>query len=542
MAERNFDNRTLFWGDNIDFLRAMNSDTVDLIATDPPFNKGRDFHATPDSLAAGASFQDRWKWDEESHPQFTDALRDDPENKNIWTAIESARATWGDDMGAFLCFMGVRLMEMHRLLKPTGSIYLHCDPTASHYLKGLMDAIFGRQNFRNEIVWKRSGGKSDAQRWGRVSDRLLYYTCGSEFTWNQQYQPHDPDYVRKTYRYDDGDGRGAYTTMPLHAAGRSAGESGEPWRGIDPGKIGNHWRTPTKGVMNEFIVENRLIRGWPDEFSGVHARLDALDEAGLVVHGSGLPRVKTYLAATKGVAATDIVADIPMASGNERTGYPTQKPLALYERIIRASSNPGDMVLDPFAGCATTCVAAERLERQWVGIDLWEETQGLTISRLEAEKRMFALEHLTVTQTPPERTDDGKVASPDLRTKTSTQPARWQRLFRYQMFAYLAEAQSTATGLVTCAGCGRDMEREYMELDHIMPKKDGGENYITNRILLCPPCNRWKSNRYTLSGLHLENKRRKDDRGEIWMRDEAAAQGAQLRARRKADEVREALG
>ena len=119
---RNFRNRTLFWGDNIDFMRAMNSDTVDLIATDPPFNKGRDFHATPDSLAAGASFQDRWKWDEESHPQFTDALRDDPKNANIWTVIESARASWGDDMGAFLCFMGVRLMEMHRLLKPTGRV------------------------------------------------------------------------------------------------------------------------------------------------------------------------------------------------------------------------------------------------------------------------------------------------------------------------------------------------------------------------------------------------------------------------------------
>ena len=154
---RNFDNRTLFWGDNIDFLRAMNSDTVDLIATDPPFNKGRDFHATPDSLAAGASFQDRWKWDEEAHPRFTDALKNKAEKKKeyarVWTVIQSARASWGNDMGAFLCFMGVRLMEMHRVLKDTGSIYLHCDPTASHYLKGLMDAVFGRKQFRNEIVW-----------------------------------------------------------------------------------------------------------------------------------------------------------------------------------------------------------------------------------------------------------------------------------------------------------------------------------------------------------------------------------------------------
>ena len=450
----NFDNRTLFWGDNIDFLRAMNSDTVDLIATDPPFNKGRDFHATPDSLAAGASFQDRWKWDEESHPQFTDALRDDPENKNIWTAIESARATWGDDMGAFLCFMGVRLMEMHRLLKPTGSIYLHCDPTASHYLKGLMDAIFGRQNFRNEVVWYYKNASRGKKQHAKAHDIILLYAKDGKGIFNRE-----------------------DVLMP-YESGMTA------WRHKKAGK------EPPKGKTPDDVI--------------VMPSLNTMDK--------------------------------------ERTGYPTQKPLALYEHLIRASSNEGDLVLDPFAGCATTCVAAERLNRQWIAIDLWEETKELIVQRLEAEKRMFAVEQMAVTQTPPERTDDGKVASPDLRTKTSTQPARWQRLFRYQMFAYLAEAQGTAIGLCTCAGCGRDMEREYMELDHIMPKRDGGENYITNRILLCPPCNRWKSNRYTLSGLHLENKRRKDDRGEIWMRDEAAAQGAQLRARQKADEVRRALG
>ena len=536
MPERNFDNRTLFWGDNIDFLRAMNSETVDLIATDPPFNKGRDFHATPDSLAAGASFQDRWKWDEEAHPQFTDALRDDPKNKNIWTVIQSARSSWGDDMGAFLCFMGVRLMEMRRVLKQTGSIYLHCDPTASHYLKALMDAVFGRKNFRNEIVWRRSGGKSDAKRWGRVADRLLYYTCGAEFAWNPEYQPHDPDYVRRTYRYDDNDGRGPYTTMPLHAAGQSTGESGQPWRGVDPGKIGNHWRTPTKGVMNDFIIDNDLIPGWPNEYPNVHARLDALDAAGLVVHGSGLPGLKTYLAATKGIAATDVITDISMASGKERVGYPTQKPLALYERIIRVSSNEGDLVLDPFAGCATTAVAAERLNRQWVAIDLWKETKDLIVHRLEAEKRMFAVEQLTVTQTPPARTDEGEVASPDLRLRMSRQPEKWQRLYRQQIFDYLQDAQTNSTGLVSCAGCGRSLEYEFMELDHILPRSEGGENYITNRILLCRPCNGRKSDRYTLRGLRERNKK------DGWMRDEAGAESAQLRARRKANEVRETLG
>ena len=329
MADRNFDNRTLCHGDNIDFLRAMNSDTVDLIATDPPFAKGRDFHATPDSLAAGASFQDRWKWDEESHPQFTDALRDDPENKHVWTVIESARASWGDDMGAFLCFMGVRLMEMRRLLKPTGSIYLHCDPTASHYLKTLMDAVFGRQNFRNEIVWHYSNLSATKRYFPRKHDIIFFYVkSNASWTFNA-------DSVRIPYS-ESSLNRVKYK--------------------------GSGFASKAKG-------------SW-------------LQEKGKI---------------------PDSVWDIPLLKGNERTGYPTQKPLALYERIIRASSNPGDMVLDPFAGCATTCVAAERLERQWVGIDLWKETKDLTVSRLEAEQRMFAVEQMTVTQTPPARTDDGKV-------------------------------------------------------------------------------------------------------------------------------------
>ena len=478
---RNFDNRTLFWGDNIDFMRAMNSETVDLIATDPPFNKGRDFHATPDSLAAGASFQDRWKWDEEAHPQFTDALRDDPKNKNIWTVIESARASWGDDMGAFLCFMGVRLMEMRRVLKQTGSIYLHCDPTASHYLKTLMDAVFGRGQFISEIIWNYgtpSGGRVAGKKPVKTHENLLVYARAyGKHTYNIQYLPYSEKYISERFTHVDEDGR-RYQT-----------------------------RKRSGSVTRQYLDESSGV-----PLSNVWADLKALYARHLVKRKE------------------------------EETGYPTQKPLDLYERIIRVSSNEGEVVLDPFAGCATTAVAAERLNRQWVAVDLWEETRNLTVSRLEAEQRIFAVEQMTVTQTPPERTDDGEVASPDLRLEMQEQPAKWQRLFRHEMFDYLAEAQGTATGLVMCAGCGREMESEYMELDHILPKKDGGENYITNRILLCRPCNGWKSDRYTLSGLQRENKRRKDRRGNVWMQDEAGAQGAQLRARRKADEVRRALG
>ena len=465
-SNRNFSNRTLFWGDNIDFLRAMNSQTVDLIATDPPFNKGRDFHATPDSLAAGARFQDRWKWDEEAHPQFTDALRDDPKNANVWNVIQSARSSWGDDMGAFLCFMGVRLLEMRRVLKPTGSIYLHCDPTASHYLKALMDAVFGRKNFRNEIIWAYTGPSNTTRWFPRKHDTILYYAKSDMAGFNR-------DDVRVPYKQlnvqhqKEGDGRGI--------GGNLTRENVDDYR--ERGK-----------VPEDYWLEDR----------------DGMSPVG--------------------------------RSPKERTGYPTQKPLALYERIIKASSNEGDLVLDPFAGCATTAVAAERLNRQWVAIDLWKETKDLIVHRLEAEQRMFAVEQLTVTQTPPARTDEGDVASPDLRLRMSRQPEKWQRLYRQQIFDYLRGAQTNSTGLVTCAGCGRSLEYEFMELDHIFPRAEGGENYITNRILLCRPCNGWKSDKYTLRGLRERNKK------DGWMRDEAGAESAQLRARRKADEVRETLG
>ena len=322
MAERNFENRTMFHGDNIDFLQAMNSDTVDLIATDPPFNKGRDFHATPDSLAAGASFQDRWKWDEEAHPRFTDALKNKAEHKkeyaNVWTVIESARSSWGDDMGAFLCFMGVRLMEMHRVLKPTGSIYLHCDPTASHYLKALMDAVFGRKNFRNEIQWMRYRGKRAAKnprKFPAVADYVLFYAKSKETKFNLPFGPLNPEYVRKVYRYDDNDGKG-----PYRFGGR---------------------------------IRDR----------------------------------KYYLSNSRGVPLTTWWDDVPELNGTnaEMTGYPSQKPLAMYKRMIEASSNPDDMVLDPFAGCATTCVAAERIGRRWIGIDIWEEAYEVVLQRLQDE-------------------------------------------------------------------------------------------------------------------------------------------------------------
>ena len=209
MGEPNWQNRTLFHGDNLRFLRAMNSESVDLVATDPPFNKGRDFHATPDSLASGARFQDRWSWEKDVHEEWVDQLKDD--HKPLMEAVESARHAHSDGMGAFVCFMAVRLLAMHRVLKPTGSIYLHCDPTASHYLKAIMDAIFGWQNFRNDIVWKRKAGRGETQntavRFGVTSDALMFYAKSSENQLNRQYRPNNPSYIAAKFTHTDNQGR-----------------------------------------------------------------------------------------------------------------------------------------------------------------------------------------------------------------------------------------------------------------------------------------------------------------------------------------------
>ena len=356
----NWENRTLFHGDNLPFLRAMNSESVDLIATDPPFNKGRDFHATPDSLAAGAKFQDRWSWEKDVHQDWVDQITDD--YPRLMEAIESARYAHSDGMGAFMCFMAVRMLEMRRVLKPTGSIYLHCDPTASHYLKAVMDAIFGWKNFRSHVIWRRVNPTGrGSKRYANNADHILYYAKSGEFVWNQPHRPHEADYVAKAYRHLDPDGR-RYRLDNLKGAGTRTGSSGMPWRGVDPNDSGSHWAVP-----------NRLI---PDERrdQSCQTKLDYLDSIGRIYWppNGTVPSYKRYLDEMPGTPIDTLWDDIGGLQSNdsERTGYPTQKPLPLYERMIRASSNEGDFVLDPFSGCATTLVAAEKLERQWVGMDI----------------------------------------------------------------------------------------------------------------------------------------------------------------------------
>ena len=495
MNEPNWKNRTLFHGDNLGFLRAMNSESVDLIATDPPFNKGRDFHATPESLAKGASFQDRWSWEKDVEEGWVDQITDD--HPKVMNVIQGSRSSYGDDMGAFLCFMAVRLLDMRRVLKETGSIYLHCDPTASHYLKAVMDAVFGRKNFRNEIVWKRRYGTFShlhtANKFGICNDNILFYAKSDAAVFKTQYSFDDPDYmayIERTFRHTTPSGRRYRIDNLANPALRP--NLMYDYKGYPHPKKG--WAI-SKEKMEQWDKEARLE--FPRKKTGRIQRRRFLDEV-------------------KGRAIQSIWTDIKViaSQASERTGYPTQKPLALYERIVKASSKEGDIVLDPFAGCATTCIAAERLKRQWVGIDIWDEAHNTVIKRLQKEglaapdgsigealpfygKIHYSKEH-------PKRTDDGETPAPFLKVKQSIPEPPGVKMSREEIRGLLLTRQG-----IKCQGCDRTFDDErYLELDHNTPRSDGGLNHISNRILLCSPCNRAKSNQYTLSGLRRINKKK----------------------------------
>ena len=284
-------------------------------------------------------------------------------------------------MQSYLCMMAIRLLEMRRVLKDTGSIYLHCDPTASHYLKLLMDAVFSRSNFRSEIVWRRVNPTGrGTKRFANNVDQILYYIRGDSFTWNQPYLPHRKEYVDKFYRHFDSDGR-RYRLGDLKGAGMRAGSSGLSWKGVDPSQTGSHWAIPNRELPNE--IRNKSSQ----------KKLEYLDRIGRIYwppKGS-VPAYKRYLDEMPGTAIDTLWDDIGnlQAQSKERVGYPTQKPLNLLDRIIQASSNPGDMVFDPFCGCATTCVAADRLNRKWVGIELSSKGVDVAQLRIRKERNLF---------------------------------------------------------------------------------------------------------------------------------------------------------
>ena len=468
MPDPNFTDKTIWTGDNLHILRGMNSECVDLIYLDPPFNSNQDYAAPVGSQAAGAAFKDTWTLSD-LDTAWMGLVAD--EQPAVYHVLQAAREAHGKGMQSYLCMMAIRLIEMRRVLKPTGSIYLHCDPTASHYLKLLMDGIFGRNNFRNEIAWKRTSSHSDARRYASVSDRLLFYAFEGA-TWETQHLPLGGTYVARDYRHSDEQGR--YRVDNLTGPGLSSGESGEPWQGYDPGQSGRCWSVPKTGAYAQWIEDN-LIPGYKS-IAGVHDRLDALSNAGLIDWTkTGYPRLKRYLEASEGEAVSDFIGDIQNVNNRskEYIGYPTQKPITLLGRIITASSSPNDIVLDPFCGCATACVAADQLGRQWVGIDISPKAAELVNMRLQQTMgSLFHHRYVTARTDIPQRTD---IDAP----------------IPYRQNKHVLFGQQE--GL--CNGCKGDFPFKLFEIDHVVPRSRGGTDHLTNLQLLCSSCNRIKGDR-----------------------------------------------
>ena len=350
----------LYFGDNLSILREHVADaSVDLIYLDPPFNSNATYNVLfrersgDESAAQITAFDDTWHWSLESERAYQDVITHGPAKSG--QLLAAMRAFLGqNDMMAYLTMMAQRIIELHRVLKPTGSIYLHCDPTASHYLKLLLDAVFGATNFRSELIWRRQSAHSDARNYGSVHDTMLFYAKSDEFVWNPSFQPYEPDYVEQYYRYTDDDGR-RFMSGDLGAAGLQGGGYEYEWKGVV-----RVWRVPVE-TMERLDAEGRVF----------YTR-------------NGIPRIKRYLDEARGNPVPDVWTDIQSLRSwhRERLGYPTQKPEALLERIINASSNEGDVVLDPFCDCGTAVVAAERLNRQWVGIDITHLAISLIRHRL----------------------------------------------------------------------------------------------------------------------------------------------------------------
>ena len=460
----NFRNRTVWTGDNLDILRGINSESVELIYLDPPFNSNKNYSAPIGSQAAGAAFKDAWTLDDVDEAWHGEIADREPA---LYAIITAAGLAHGAGMKSYLIMMAVRLLEMRRVIKSTGSIWLHCDDAAAHWLRVLMDAVFGVAAFRNEVIWKRIGNHNDAGRFGRTNDRLLYY--GAPIQRDAVRVPLNPANVTSKYRHHDK--RGRYRKGDLTGPGTSEGEAGCGWKGWNPTNIGRCWSVPRTGAYAKWIDANLI----PDyrSVASVRERLDLLSEAGLIAFTSaGTPELKRYLSANPGQVPPDVWTDIsPVNSqAKERTGYPTQKPLALLGRIICASSNPGDMVLDPFCGCATALVAAETLHRRWAGIDLSPLAVKLVGERLSDQHGVFG--QIVARDDIPQRDDQGKL--PNYRTHRHTLYGRQEGI---------------------CNGCLVHFPFRNLTVDHIVPRSKGGNDHEGNLQLLCGACNSRKGAR-----------------------------------------------
>jgi DNA modification methylase len=384
---------TLYYGDNLKVLREhIKDESIDLIYLDPPFNSNRSYNVLFKDESGSSSesqitaFDDSWHWGVTAQVTYEELVTKGP--GNVGSMIGSLYQFIGaNQMMAYLVMMSARLVELYRVLKPTGSLYLHCDPTASHYLKILLDMIFGIDKFRNEVIWKRQSAHSGAKKWGDVHDTLLFYSKSNTYTWNSVFQEYENSYLESKYGHQDI--KGNYRLDNLTGAGLTRGDSGKKWIDFDPSKLGRHWAIPQAFLLEKLGFEN-LSKLTSQE------KLDYLYNSGYIyisnegIEGKqGFPQFKRYLGS--GIPIQSVITDIPPinSQAKERLGYPTQKPIDLLERIISASSNSGEVVLDPFSGCGTCISAAQKLNRKWIGIDITHLAIAMHKARL---KDMYGLE------------------------------------------------------------------------------------------------------------------------------------------------------
>ena len=525
-AERGFNavNRGVYIADNLNFLRSLNDECIDLVCIDPPFAKNDTFTGdrirpelsaeereierrllagwgvtnAREAEAAGivwpdgdlqGGYRDIWSWEGDIHEEWLTGIEED--YPAIHAMIEGTRLGHSDSLAAYLCYMAIRLLEIRRVLKPTGSLFLHCDATAGAYLYELLDVIFGADNHVNQIIWKRTSSRNDAKRFGTITDYILFYAKSEQQrVWNTLYVPHDTEYVANFYRHEDE--RGKYR---LHEIIRTASMG------------------PRPNLAYEYAGYTPQY-GWRME----RHRLEALDREGrLVWSETGRPYRKTYL--TQGRYATNLWDDINNLTGNarERTGYPTQKPVALAERIIAASTNPGDVVLDCFAGCAYAGVAAERLGRQWVACDF--NPRAWTVFKRQFNKPSLALLRCNDETTGQQVLGNEPIATvhgpTELPTRTSPEVDVAPQSFelperRFKVPASIIPERNMLEMLLELSGymawcCGYANRMpdgsiirttRNFHLDHIAPRsREGTSNEIQNRAPMCPYHNIRKNNR-----------------------------------------------
>ena len=536
-------NRHLFVVDNYRLLRGLPTGSIDLITTDPPFAKNGTFvgklkppltdeeiagerallaswgvNSAAEAAAAGvewptgretAQFKDIWSWESDVHEDWIEGLLDT--HPHIAFLIDNIRTIHSDGTAAYIAWMAVRLIECHRVLKPTGSLYLHCDPTANGYLRMLLDGIFGHARFQNEITWRRTNAHPlSIRKYEAITDTLLYYTAGADFTFNGARTPLTDQQIQALYSHSDKRGRFASTDL---TGGKQGGpDAYRPFKGVSPSG-GRAWAPPSLSKFPDWA--QALLGSTYDDLAPLE-KCHALDEVGLV-HWTrtGRPRLKRHIEDEPTQTVPNLWADIPPTGKNEQTGYPTQKPWALAERIIAASSNKGDVVLDPFAGCAYTAVAAEGLGRQWIACDI--SPRALTVLRRQFAKKGWAIDgeaavgedgqqNLAFVEVAargpgdvPER-DDSTDPIPSVRPLPKrTYKRKSADMPRTEMLELLARVSGWACwacGFAVRNGAGEVVETGvHFHLDHIEARAAGGSHHIHNRAVLCSPCNTEKGQR-----------------------------------------------